>query len=62
MPRFRDADLAITKAAAATVVAGGNITYTINVTNNGTSAADNVTLTDAVPAGTTFVSFAAPAG
>jgi uncharacterized repeat protein (TIGR01451 family)/CSLREA domain-containing protein len=56
------ADLAVTKTAATTVVAGGNITYTINVTNNGTSAADNVTLTDAVPAGTTFVSFTAPAG
>ena len=44
------------------VNAGQNITYTINVTNFGDTAAANVTLTDAVPAGTTFVSFAEPAG
>jgi uncharacterized repeat protein (TIGR01451 family) len=41
---------------------GANITYTITVTNNGPSAAQGVMLTDVVPAGTTFVSFTAPAG
>ena len=44
------------------VAAGGNITYTQIVTNSGPSAADNATLVEAVPANTTFVSIAAPAG
>ncbi len=42
--------------------AGGNLTYTITVTNNGTIAATGVQLQDVLPANTTFVSFAAPAG
>jgi uncharacterized repeat protein (TIGR01451 family) len=51
------ADLAITKTPGApSVTPGGTITYTIGVTNNGPSAATNVTITDALPAGTTFVS------
>ena len=38
------------------VVAGTNISYGITLTNNGPSDAQTVTLTDAVPANTTFVS------
>ena len=37
------------------VIAGNNITYTINFTNNGPNAS-GATVTDATPAGTTFVS------
>jgi uncharacterized repeat protein (TIGR01451 family) len=44
------------------VAAGANQTYTITVSNTGSSAASNVTLTDTVPTGTTFVSFTAPVG
>ena len=57
------ADLSVTNTASPDpVAAGGNITYTQVVTNNGPSAADNATLVEAVPANATFVSIAAPAG
>ena len=57
------ADLSITNAASPDpVAAGGNITYTQVVTNNGPSAADNATMVEAVPTNTTFVSMATPAG
>ena len=38
------------------VAVGGQITYTITVGDNGPTAASGVTLTDTLPAGTTFVS------
>ena len=41
---------------------GGTGTYTITVTNNGPTAAENVTLSTGVPTSTTFVSFTAPSG
>jgi uncharacterized repeat protein (TIGR01451 family) len=51
------ADLSVTKSDAPDPVnAGGNITYTINVANAGPSDAQNVSLSDATPANTTFVS------
>src|SRR6185295_7286552 len=51
------ADLAVTKTDTPDPVnAGSNITYTINFTNNGPSDAQTVTVTDATPANTTFVS------
>ena len=50
------ADLKVTKGGPATITAGTDATYTITLTNNGPSDAQNVSLTDAVPAGTTFVS------
>ncbi|MGB7922169.1 MAG: hypothetical protein WCF57_02870, partial [Pyrinomonadaceae bacterium] len=57
------ADLSVTKSDAPDpVVAGQNITYTINFTNNGASDAQSVTVTDAVPANTTFVSAAVTTG
>jgi uncharacterized repeat protein (TIGR01451 family) len=44
------------------VTAGENLTYAVRVGNNGPNAASAVTLTDAIPTGTTFVSLSAPAG
>jgi len=53
------ADLSVTAAAApATAHTGGQITYTLAVANAGLDPAQNVRLTDALPAGTTFVSAA----
>lgn len=48
--------LTIAKTATETQFAGRNIDYAITVTNTGDTDAANVVLTDAVPAGTTFVS------
>ncbi len=56
------ADLAVTKIGPATATAGTVISYAITVTNNGPNPSINATLTDAVPAGTTFASLAAPGG
>jgi uncharacterized repeat protein (TIGR01451 family) len=56
------ADLAVTKTAPASVPFESNLSYSITVTNNGPSPAENASLTDVLPAGTTFVSLAAPAG
>jgi uncharacterized repeat protein (TIGR01451 family) len=56
-PLTTSADLAVTKDGPLSAVAGSNITYTIGVNNIGPSTAVSVTLTDIVPAGTTFVSF-----
>ena len=57
------ADLSITKTQADDlVIADINETYHISVTNNGPSDAQNVTLTDATPANTTFVSFSQDTG
>jgi uncharacterized repeat protein (TIGR01451 family) len=59
----RQADIAVTKIASAdTVRSGSNITYTITFTNNGPSPALPVTLTDELPAQTTFQSLEVPAG
>jgi uncharacterized repeat protein (TIGR01451 family) len=57
------ADLSVTKSDAPDPVnAGGNITYTIKVANAGPSDAQNVSLSDATPANTTFVSITQTAG
>ena len=50
------ADVRIGKAAAATVPASSNLTYTISVTNFGPSTASGVVVTDTLPASVTFVS------
>jgi uncharacterized repeat protein (TIGR01451 family) len=56
------ADLTINKSGPASANAGTNITYTVTLTNSGPSAAASVSLTDAVPANTTFVSESQTAG
>ncbi len=51
------ADLSVTKSDDPDpVFAGNDLTYTITVTNNGPNDATNVTLTDTLPTGVTFVS------
>ncbi|MEY2560375.1 MAG: hypothetical protein QOG51_790, partial [Verrucomicrobiota bacterium] len=55
--------MAVTKTADADQApAGSDVTYTITVFNNGPDAADSATLTDTLPAGTTFVSLSSPSG
>jgi uncharacterized repeat protein (TIGR01451 family) len=50
------ADVSVAKSGPASATAGSNVTYTITVQNGGPSDAATVTLTDVLPAGTTFVS------
>jgi len=50
------ADLLISKSAPEAVTAGDTIEYSIFVSNPGPSTANNVTVTDTLPAGTTFLS------
>ncbi|MCB0055237.1 MAG: DUF11 domain-containing protein, partial [Caldilinea sp.] len=45
------ADLALVKEAPSTALAGGSVVYTLTVRNLGPSAAQAVTVTDALPAG-----------
>ncbi|WP_197370145.1 beta strand repeat-containing protein [Streptomyces clavuligerus] len=47
----RSADLAVAKTGPASVDAGGTVSYTITVTNNGPSDSTGWTLTDLLPAG-----------
>ena len=49
-------DLAIRKVAPSVVKAGERITYTLTVSNSGALPANNLTITDVVPAGATYVS------
>jgi uncharacterized repeat protein (TIGR01451 family) len=57
------ADLSVTKTDNADpVTAGTNLTYTITVNNAGPNTANLATLSDTVPADTTFVSLASPGG
>ena len=54
-----DADLVTVKTLASgdnTPVEGDTVSFAIEVTNNGTAQATNVSLTDSLPAGITFVS------
>ena len=50
------ADVGIGKTGPAGVLANSNVVYTISVTNFGPSSASGVVVTDALPAGVTFVS------
>ena len=53
------ADLTVSKGAiSSTSSSGGQAIFSVQVTNNGPSAASSVQLTDDVPANTTFLSFA----
>jgi len=64
--RFADcvADIAVMKTTspAGVVEAGTSVTYTVMVTNDGPAGAGNLTFNDAVPAGTSLVSFGAAPG
>ncbi len=52
-----DTDLSVTQSVSKDPVsAGTNVTYTVNVTNNGPNTATQVSLADALPAGSSFVS------
>lgn len=56
-------DLVISNSASPNpVLAGANITYAIGVQNNGPASSTSVGFSDAIPANTTFVSLAIPAG
>jgi uncharacterized repeat protein (TIGR01451 family) len=60
---INQADLAVTKTASPGMAqAGTNVTYAVTAANNGPHAALNVTLTDALPAGLTFVSNSGASG
>ena len=54
-PTCNPADMAITKSGPSTATAGGTITYTITVTNNGPSTATNVVVTDNLPPAVQFL-------
>ena len=57
VPLTAQADLAIAKARSGALEAGRDVTYTLNVSNLGPSTSRGpITVTDVVPAGTTFVS------
>jgi uncharacterized repeat protein (TIGR01451 family) len=57
------ADLAVTKSDLPDPVAiGGNVVYSLTVTNNGPDTASSVVLTDTLSAGATFVSASASQG
>ncbi len=58
----QSADLVISKSGTESASAGDTIAYSIFVFNNGPDAASNVTVTDSLPAGTTFVSLDASDG
>jgi serine protease len=50
-----DMGIAIAGSPSSLII-GGNVTYSITVTNNGPNGTTNVKVTDALPAGVTFVS------
>ncbi len=56
------ADLALTKTASPTVIAGTQLTYDLSVTNNGPSSAVNVVIEDVLPAGVTIDSVSSSGG
>jgi uncharacterized repeat protein (TIGR01451 family) len=60
---FGIADLSVSQTAGPNPVAsGGNVTFTINVVNNGPDAASSVTVADLLPASTAFVSCSSTGG
>ncbi len=62
LPTLADDALTNTASPSPEVTAGNNITYTQVVTNNGPAASPNTTVTESLPANTTFVSASASSG
>ena len=58
----RTQPLSVAKTAPTSVFTGSSLAYTIGVVNGMADAAEDVTLTDPLPTGTTFQSRTAPAG
>ncbi len=56
------ADMSVTKIGPASASVSTVISYTITVTNNGANPALNASMSDTVPAGTTFSSLVSPGG
>jgi uncharacterized repeat protein (TIGR01451 family) len=56
------ADVTVVKSGPATADAGTQVSYTLVIMNNGPDTAFDVTLDDALPAGTTFVSLTHDSG
>src|SRR5437660_673345 len=54
--KAQSSDLSVTKVGPAQAAAGSDVTYTIDVFNNGPDDSDIATLRDPVPAGTTYKS------
>ncbi len=52
----------LSKSGPATALVGGQINYTVTITNNGTAMASNVLITDVIPAGATYISGGAKVG
>lgn len=62
-PATAQASLSLTLSDAPDpVLAGANLTYTLTANNEGPSDAANASVSDPLPAGTTFVAVSAPAG
>ncbi len=55
-------DLSVRGKAPSTAAFGGQITYTLTVTNDNSSAQSNITLADVLPANTALVSWTVPSG
>lgn len=56
-PVVRNVDVAVTKTTTGTATAGGQLTYTVEVTNNGPGVARDVEVTDSLDSRLTFNSF-----